>query len=160
MIWNYDVKIFWMAKDQSNLSSTVSAHIPAKEGVHGATVIKLAFDEAVASDIRDEKLDMLKEGNDKVYFPLDGEIALATSRSDIIVIGKITHVFINDKKVNIKDINKLVKRNEIRYDMEKSNILSKKYGKETLAFITIPISETTHGESRSFKGTLVIEVEN
>jgi hypothetical protein len=160
VIWNYDVKIFWMAKDQSNLSSTVSAYAPVKQGVHGAAVIKLAFDEAVASDIRDEKFDRLKQGNEKVYFPLDGQIGLATSRSDIVVIGKITHVFINDKKVNIKDINKLFRRNEIRYDMQKSNILTKKYGKETLAFVATPKSETTPAESRSFKSTLVIEVEN
>jgi hypothetical protein len=159
VIWNYDVKIFWMAKDQSNLSSTISACAPAKEGVHGATVIKLVFDEAVASDIRDKKFDQLKQGNEKVYFPLDGEIGLATSRYDIIVIGKLTHVYINDKKINITDINKMVRRNEIRYDKEKSNILTKKYGKETLAFITIPKPETTLGKSSSIN-TLIIEIEN
>lgn len=160
VIWNYDVKIFWMAKDQSVLSSTVSAHAPVKEGVHGPAVIKLAFDEAVASYLRQQKFDQLKHGNDKVYLPLDGEIGLATSRTDIIVIGKLTHVFIDDKKINLEEINKLVRRDEIRYDMEKSNILSKKYGKETLAFVTIPKSETRPNELSSFKATLVIEIEN
>lgn len=160
VIWNYDVKIFWMAKDQSNLSSTISAHAPAKDGVHGAAAIKLVFDEAVTSDLRDKKFDQLKEGNEKVYFPLDGVIGLATSRYDIIVIGTLTHVFMNDKKISITDINKLVRRNEIRYDMEKSNILTKKFGKETLAFITIPKSETTPDKSSSVKKTLVIEIEN
>lgn len=156
VIWNYDVKIFWMANNQSNLSSTASAHAPAKEGIHGATVIKLAFDDAVASDLRQKKFDQLKQGNDKVYFPIDGDIGLATSRYDIFVVGKLTHVFINDKKVKIPEINKLVRRTEIRYDNEKSNILTKKYKKETLAFITTPISGTTS----DVKATLEIKIEN
>jgi hypothetical protein len=159
MIWNYDVKIFWMAKIKSNLSSTESAHAPAIDGIHGAAAIKLVFDEAVTSDLREKKFDQLKQGNDKVFFPLDGEIGLATSRYDIIVIGKLTHVFINDKKVNIADINKLARRNEIRYDKEKSNILTKKYGKETLAFVTTSVSETSN-KSLSIKATLEIEIEN
>jgi len=157
-IWNYDVKIFWMAKDGSNLISTVSAHAAEKQGVHGPAAIKLTFDEAVASNLREKKFDQLKEGNEKVYFQLDSVIGLATVRSDIIVLGKLTHVFINDKKINVEDINKSVTRSEIRYDNEKSTILSKKYGKETLAFVTVPKSETTR-DRPSFKGILIIEVD-
>lgn len=157
IIWNYDVKIFWIAKVESRLSSASSANVPVKEGAHGPSAIKLVFDKAVASDIREKKFDLLKEGNEKVYFPLDGQIGLATARYDIIVVGKLSNVFINDKKVAVTDINSLVKRSQFLYDRPKSDELSKKYGRETLAFTT---SATATNDPSSIKATLVIHVEN
>jgi len=157
IIWNYDVKIFWMAKVESDLSSTSSANAPIKEGAHGPSAIKLVFDESVASGIREKKFDLLKEGNEKVYFPLDGQIGIATARYDIIVIGKLSSVFINDKKVAVTDMNSLVKRSQFLYDRAKSDELSKKYGKETLAFTTSP---SATNDLPSFKATLEIHVEN
>lgn len=153
IVWNYDVKIFWLAKNQSSLSSIVSANAPAKEGIHGPAIIKLTFDGAVSSNLRDKKFEELKQGNDKVYFKIGEDFCFATARYDVIAIGKLTHIYIDDKKVVLDDVNKTAKRNEIAYDKDKSNVLSKKYGKETLVFTT-----KVHPEQSSFKATLIIEV--
>jgi hypothetical protein len=150
-IWGNNVKIFWMPP---------GLYAPAKEEEHGPAGTMKAFDKAVASILRKKKFDRLKQGNDKVYFPLDGETGLATSGYDIVVIGNLTHVFIDDKKVNISDINNLVKRDEIRYDNEKSKILTEKYRKETLAFTITPISRTTPDGSISLSGMLIIHIKN
>jgi hypothetical protein len=155
IVWNYDVKIFWLAKIQSSISSTVSANAPAKEGTHGSDMIKLTFENVVSSDLRDKKFEQLKQGNDKVYFKIGKDFCFATARYDIIAIGKLKSIYIDDKKITLNGINKVVKRNEIAYDKEKSTILSKEYGKETLVFTT-----RFNPEQSSFKATLLIELDN
>ena len=158
VIWNYDVKIFWLAKNESELSSTAGAYARAKERVYTASIIRRTFDEAVASELREEKFDKLKEGNEKVYFQLGDEIGLATGRNDIIVVGKLTHVYVDGKKVMLTDLNNVVRRSKFFYDRNTSDELSKKFGKETLAFATSPTSNSP--VNNSIKATLVIEINN
>lgn len=155
IVWNYDVKIFWLAKKISSLSSTVSAGAPAKKGVHGPAMIKLTFDGTVNSNLKDKKFEELKQGNDKVYFKIDEDFCFATARYDVIAFGKLTHIYIDDKEVSLDNVNKTAKRNEIVYDKEKSNVLSKKYGKEILAFST-----KVHPDLPTFKATLIIELDD
>jgi hypothetical protein len=133
VIWNYDVKIFWMAKDQSNLSSTVSAHAPAKAGSHGYLMIRQTFDEAVASERWSRELEELKKGNEKVYFTINGHVCLVTSSYDMYFDESAPIVFIDDKRVKLAEINKMVKRSEVAVDDAKSQTLSKRYGKDVIA---------------------------
>lgn len=135
-VWNYDVQILMLAKNESSLSSTSMAHIPMKEGVHGYPVIKLAFENAVQSELRSIKLAHLKEGNEKVCFLLNGQIAFATTEYDLFIDNKLTFAFINGKKVKLPDINKLAKRSDFIYDETRSGALTIKYGKDTYAFVT------------------------
>lgn len=67
-IWSYDVKILLMASNESQFSSTMMANAPPKVGKHGYPMIKLALDEAVVSERRSRKLNMLKQGNENYIF--------------------------------------------------------------------------------------------
>ena len=157
VIWNYDVKLFWMAKNESELTSTSSANAPIKTGAHGYSAIKMAFENCVTSNLREEKFDRLKEGNSKVYFQLGKETGFATSRYDIIVIGNLTHIYLDGKKVDLSDINKMARRSSFYYDRQTSDLLSKKLGKETLAFTTRATSKSALDEG--IKATLEIELD-
>ena len=132
-IWNGDVQILLMASNESQSSSTSMAHIPAKSGSHGYPMIKLTFDQAVASQRWTRKLEELKKGNEKVYFTIDGHVCLATSSYDMYFDDSSPIVFIDDKRVKLAEINKMVKRSEITVNDAKSEFLSKKYGKDVIA---------------------------
>jgi len=132
-LWNGDVQILLMAKNESQSSSTSMAHIPAKPGSHGYPMIKLTFDEAVAFERRLRKLEELKKGNEKVYFTINGHVCLATSSYDMYFDESTPIVFISDKRVNLAEINKMVKRSEVTVDDVKSQTLSKRYGKDVIA---------------------------
>lgn len=160
MIWNYSVEIFWLAKDESELSSTSGSYARSEKGVYNASVIQQTFKEAIASELREEKLEKLKEGNEKIYFKLGKEIGLATNSYDIIVIGKLTHVYINGRKVMLTEINNIAKRSKFFYDRKNSDALTKKYGKETLTFTTYSKRKETPDQFHSIKATLVIEIDN
>lgn len=138
VVWNYDIKFFYMSKNESKLESTGGAHSPAKEGVHGYPVIKLTYDALVASDKREKKLEQLKEGNELVYFQLDDQIGFATGTYDLYVIGKLTHVILDGKKIALADLNKIAKRSRFYFQNEKSTAESKRIGKEVLVFTTTP----------------------
>lgn len=132
-VYNYDVKIFLMASQESPLLSTSMAHIPAREGVHGPGVIRLAFEQAVVSEQRSRKVKELKEGNDHVYFLIDRHVWLATSSYDMYFDESTPMVFIDDKQVKLKDINNLVKRSTATVDNAQSTALSQKYGRDVIA---------------------------
>ena len=132
-VYNYDVKYFLMASNNSTLSSTGGAHRPAKEDTHGYAVIKLAFEEKVASEQRSRKMEKLKQGNEKVYFIINNQVGLATSSYDMYFDESAPIVFINGKQVKLDDINKLVKRSMVTVDNTTSEALSKKYGKDVIA---------------------------
>ncbi|HEY0056912.1 MAG TPA: hypothetical protein VGB63_16295, partial [Pedobacter sp.] len=114
-----------------------------------------------ASEMRENKFDQLKEGNDKVYFPLGDASGLVTRLYDLIVIGKLTHVYINGRKAKLTDINKMVKRSTVFYDRSKSDSLSKTYGKETIALRTTPPPGVTEERmNATFKATLQIDLKD
>jgi hypothetical protein len=160
-LYNCGVTVYYMARDNSVHSSNVGAHSPVKEGVHGAAMVLLTYKELVASELREIKFDQLKEGNDKVYFPLDDATGLATRLYDLIVIGKLTHVYIDGRKVKLTDVNKVVKRNNVFYDRTKSDSLSKAYGKETIALRTTPPSGVPEERLNApIKATLEIDLGN
>ena len=159
--YNYSVTVFYMAKDGSVHSSTVGSYSSAKEGAHGTAMVQLTYKELVASEMRENKFDQLKEGNDKVYFPLGDASGLVTRLYDLIVIGKLTHVYINGRKAKLTDINKMVKRSTVFYDRSKSDSLSKTYGKETIALRTTPPPGVTEERmNATFKATLQIDLKD
>ena len=154
-----NVRVFYMAKTTSLLSSTVVNTIWPKKGEYGANMAKLAFDELIKGELQELELDSLKKGNEYVYLPLKDGIGLATYRGDIIVTGKLTHVFLNDKKVKVTDLNRLVKRSHFAFAMEKSTALSLKYGRELLAFESQDIPARRLDEGFSVKATLYVELD-
>lgn len=140
IIWNNDVKIFWMAKNESEQSSTSAAHIRAREREYSSAVIKQSFDDAVVSERLSRKIDQLKKGNEKVYFLIDGKVILATASTYMHFYESSPTVYINEKKVKLDDINKHIKRNNVKVDWTKSNTLSKELKKDVIVFI--PTSES------------------
>ncbi len=124
-----------MQKNEGHLESTTSAHAPAEDGKHGAAAIKLVFDQAVILQLKSRKFDELKAGNEKVYFEIDGQACFATSKYDMFADDKISFVYLNDRKVKLHDLNKLARRNDFTLDDAKTTELSRKYGRDTFAFV-------------------------
>lgn len=161
VLYNSDVPVFQMAKNSSSLISTSGIHSPVKEGEHGAAMIRQTYNEMIASEQRQKKFDRLKQGNDKVYFPLNGGTGLVTRLYDIIVIGRLTYVYIDGRKVKLIDINKAVKRSAVFYDRLKSDSLSKACGKEIVALRTTPPPGVSKERLNApIKATLEIDLEN
>lgn len=159
VIWNFDVKIFWLAKIDSELSPTVSACVRVKDGVFNVASILDTYNEYVESERREEKFDKLKEGNDRVYFRLGNETGLATGRSDIIVFGKLKYVYLDGKKIMLNQLNRFAKRSSCFYDREHSDVLTKKLGKETIALTTKARQNDTPDQFHFIKAILEIEIE-
>jgi hypothetical protein len=158
--YHSDVVVFYLAENNSSLSSAVSIQAPLKQGLHGAEMIRETYDQIVGSQRRENLFDRLKQGNEMVYFAVDSATGLATRLYDIIVIGKLTHVYIDGIKVKVSDINKRTKRSTIFYDMVKSNSLSKAFGKETVALRTTPPPGVTAERLNSdMKATLEIDLD-
>jgi hypothetical protein len=134
VMWNYDVKIFWMARNESLLSSTSGAYARTKDGVHNTTAILQTFNEAVTSELRDRKMEQLKQGNEKVFFLINGKAALATDSSDVYFDNAEPIVFINNKRVKLTEINSQLKRSQARVDWTRSDAFSKQYRKDVIAF--------------------------
>jgi|GEM_PF-3169076 len=134
LIWNYDVKIFWMAKAESQLSSNSGAYIRIKDGVYSPAAILETYNKAVASALRDRKMEQLKQGNEKVFFLIDGKAAMATASSDIYFDHAAPIVFISNKRVKLSEINNRLIRSKSEIDWHKSDTLSKQFKKDAIAF--------------------------
>jgi hypothetical protein len=132
--WNQDVKIFWMATNESRLSPNSGAYARALEGVHSATAVLLTFQRAVASELRDRKMESLKSGNEKVFFLINGKAALATATSDVYFDSAEPVVFIDNEKVKLGEINNLLKRGSARVDWTRSDDLAKRLKKDVIVF--------------------------
>jgi hypothetical protein len=134
MMWNYDIKIFWMAENGSQLSSTSGAYARTKEGVHSSAAVLHTFNDAVTSELKSRKMEQLKQGNEKVFFLINGKAAMATVNCDVYFDNAEPMVFVNNKRVKTAEINNRLKRNKAHVDWSKSDTLSKQYGKDAIAF--------------------------
>lgn len=134
IIWNSDLKIFWMAKNESKLSSTGGAYERAKGNQSDAALVQLAFNKAVASELHYRKMNQLKEGNEKVFFRIDGIAAFATAEYDVYCDHAQPIVFINNKRIKLSEINNLLKRSQARIDWPKSDAYAKQYKQDVIVF--------------------------
>ena len=98
-------------------------------------VIKLSFYNAVASEFQSRKLELLKKGNENVYFKIDGKVVLTTASTYMFFDEPPPIVFIGDKKVKLELVNSLLKRNRVKVDWKKSDALSKQLRKEVIVFL-------------------------
>jgi hypothetical protein len=98
-------------------------------------MIKQTFSQAVTSEKRDRKLEKQKQGNEKVYFLIDGWIMLST-RSSGAYLKKAPLVFVDGAKTELAQLNKKLKRSQTKIDWKESGILEKKFGKHVVAFRT------------------------
>lgn len=136
VVWNYDVPIYLMSKNESTQSSTMSGNVPAEDGKHGYPAIKKTFERSVASELVGRKIEQLKKGNKKVYFLVNGKVALAASDDGYYYFDEsMPIIYINEKQVKLEDINKRLKRNRVSIDRKKSDTLSKKLKKDVIVFI-------------------------
>ncbi|MEQ1798369.1 MAG: hypothetical protein ABL872_10465 [Lacibacter sp.] len=135
VMWNYDVKIFWMAKNESLLSSTNGAYARTNEGVYNTNTILQTFNKAVTSELRGRKMEQLKRGNEKVFFLINGKAAMATASSDVYFDNGDPIVFINNKRVKLTEINNQLKRSQANVDWSKSDAFSKQYRKDVITFV-------------------------
>ena len=135
VIWNFDVQILLMAKSISTATSTSMAHIPSKENVHGYQMIKQTFEQAITSEKRYRKLEQQKQGNEDVYFLIDGWI-MFTTRSSGAYLEKPPLVFVDGVKSELKQLNKKLKRSQTKIDWRESETLEKKFRKTVVAFRT------------------------
>ena len=134
-IWNFDVQILLMARNESTYSSASMVTVPVKLNVHGYEFIKLAFDKAVSGTRSFRKLDSLKISNEKVCFFIDNEVYFLTD-SATNIYEKWPIIFINGHREKLSVINKKLKRSHVYFDDKASRELTKKYGKDVLAIIT------------------------
>lgn len=134
-IWNFDVQILLMAKSTSTENSTSMAHIPAKENVHGYQMIKQTFEQAVTSEKRYRKLEQQKQGNENVYFLIDGWVMFSTHSSGAY-LEKPPLVFVDGEKTELAQLNKKLKRSQTKIDWKESEVLENKFGKNVVAFRT------------------------
>jgi hypothetical protein len=88
----------------------------------------------VASALRDRKIEQLKQGNEKVFFLIDGKAAMATASSDIYFDHAAPIVFISNKRVKLSEINNRLIRSKSEIDWHKSDTLSKQFKKDAIAF--------------------------
>jgi hypothetical protein len=124
-----------MAKNGTAETSDMGAAAPVKKADYSAAVIQQTFEKAVASIIQDRKLEQLKQGNEKVFFVIDGKAVIAYSNTAYASFDNARPlVFINNKKVRLANINKLLKRNQVWEDDKTGRILSKQYGRDAIAF--------------------------
>jgi hypothetical protein len=130
-IWNFDVQILLMERNESTYSSASMVAQPVKLNVHGYEVIKLTFDKALASTRRLRKLDALKKGNEKVSFLIDNWVYILAD-SIISVTQKPPIIFVNGKIKKLSALNKILKRSQILFKVTAGEELSKKYGKDVV----------------------------
>ncbi|OHC84825.1 MAG: hypothetical protein A2546_06170 [Sphingobacteriia bacterium RIFOXYD2_FULL_35_12] len=109
------------------------ARAPAKENVHGYQIIKQTFDQATTSLKRFRKLEQQKQGNESVYFLIDGWFMFST-RLSVAYFDKRPLVFIDGEKIKLAHVNNKLKRSQIKIAFKESEDSEKKFGKQVVAF--------------------------
>jgi hypothetical protein len=133
-IRNADVKIFWMAKTESVVSSGAGTSDRPRQAAYGAAAVQEIFERGVTSERSNRKLKQLKQGNEKVFFLIDGKAVFAYSNNGYVSFDNVPLVFVNNKKVGLAEINKILKRDKVWQDEEAGLAFSKQYGRAAIAF--------------------------
>lgn len=134
IIWNWDIKYFLMAKNESTLNSTCGAHIRIDGNPENTALVLEAYNQTAASEVISRKLDQLKEGNEKVFFQVDGTAAFVTDDYNVYSDQENPLVFINNKKIKASKLNTRLKRSQARIDWPKSDAYTKQYKKDVIVF--------------------------
>jgi hypothetical protein len=122
-----------MAKTESPLSSNTGASRRVKDGVYSPAAIHQTYNKAVASVLRDRKMEQLKQGNEKVFFLIKGKAAMATASSDVYFDHAEPVVFIGNKRIKLSEINDHLKRSRSEIDWAKSDSLSRRFKKDAIS---------------------------
>jgi hypothetical protein len=115
VIWNYDLKFIMILENGPGVQYEDVSSRRINPKAHGFEGIKQSFEEFKTSKKRMYEIEQLKKNNQLVLFKLRGEYkyALCSSKSTSWLRDSHFIVFVDGKKVKHRDLNKLIKRNEV-----------------------------------------------
>lgn len=133
--WNDNIEFFLMANNESPLFSSSGSRMRTQKNVFNSTVVMDAYSKVIVSEMRRRKINQLKEGNEKIFFIIDGKAVIAFDSSGAYFDNASPIIFFNNKRVKIAEINRQLKRSSARVDWSKSDSLSTRYKKDVIVFV-------------------------
>lgn len=120
-IWNYDLKMIKLQKLNTIKEFYVSAHRRKDTIDHGFVGIRTSFEEFVDESKRADQMEILKANNENVFFKLNGKYVICIDGSTIYLPNKKINVYINNKRIKLRNLNKLLKRSMIIENRESAH---------------------------------------
>ncbi|HUS02273.1 MAG TPA: hypothetical protein VMY77_11130 [Chitinophagaceae bacterium] len=119
IVWNYDLKFIRILERDTNIIYHVTSHRRIRNDYHGYLGIQDALYEYTNSSKKSEQMSQLMADNQHVLFKLNHKYVLGMQNSIIWLDKEKLEVYVNGKRVKLKNVNKLVKRSEVQEDRKR-----------------------------------------
>jgi hypothetical protein len=116
VVWAYTLHFIQISEKDTNHIYQVYSHRRIKTDGHGYSGIQDAITEYITGRIRFDKTQQLMAGNQDVLFKLDNRYVLTMLNSIVWLDDEKLEIYLHGKRVRPRDINKLVKRDEVKED--------------------------------------------